>query len=157
MAAFIKFDGVDGESLDKDHKGWCDLISFSHCIHQSGEGATAGRRAGSVIVDNYHCSKDMCKAGPKIAEKALSGKVFPKVEIHQTASFTDAGRKTYYAVELKNVLIKSYTTTGGKNSTLTEAFALNFSELKVTYTETGQKGDVKGQLGYSWKVEEGGK
>ncbi|MDG2167956.1 MAG: hypothetical protein P8L44_08525 [Opitutales bacterium] len=28
-AVFIKFDGVDGESKDKDHKGWIDLDSVS--------------------------------------------------------------------------------------------------------------------------------
>lgn len=28
-AAFLKFDGVDGESKDKDHKGWIDLTSVS--------------------------------------------------------------------------------------------------------------------------------
>ena len=28
-AGFIKFDGVDGESVDKDHKGWSDLLSIS--------------------------------------------------------------------------------------------------------------------------------
>ncbi|QXD23638.1 type VI secretion system tube protein Hcp [Opitutia bacterium ISCC 51] len=28
-AAFLKFDGVDGESKDKDHKGWIDIESIS--------------------------------------------------------------------------------------------------------------------------------
>ncbi len=28
-AGFIKFDGIDGESVDKDHKGWVDVQSFS--------------------------------------------------------------------------------------------------------------------------------
>ena len=26
-AAFAKYDGVDGEALDEDHKGWTDLSS----------------------------------------------------------------------------------------------------------------------------------
>jgi hypothetical protein len=28
-AIYIKFDGVDGESRDKDHKGWIDLTSLT--------------------------------------------------------------------------------------------------------------------------------
>ena len=28
-AAYIKFDGVDGEATDKDHKKWIDLVSVS--------------------------------------------------------------------------------------------------------------------------------
>ena len=29
MALFIKFDGIEGEAKDKDHKGWTDLLSVS--------------------------------------------------------------------------------------------------------------------------------
>ena len=29
-AAYLKFDGVDGESKDKDHKGWIDIDSMSY-------------------------------------------------------------------------------------------------------------------------------
>lgn len=33
FAAYIKFDGIEGESTDKDHKGWSDLMSFGQAIH----------------------------------------------------------------------------------------------------------------------------
>jgi type VI protein secretion system component Hcp len=29
-AAYIKFDGVDGESRGKDHKGWSDLATVTY-------------------------------------------------------------------------------------------------------------------------------
>ena len=52
MAAYIKFDGVDGEAQDKDHKGWSDIMSFSQGLHQPGGGSTgATRRRGDVILD----------------------------------------------------------------------------------------------------------
>jgi len=38
-AAYIKFDGIDGESQDKDHKEWIDILSFSQGMHQPGGGA----------------------------------------------------------------------------------------------------------------------
>lgn len=104
MAAFIKFDGVDGEALDKDHKTWSDLASFGQALHQPGGGATgATRRRGDVIMEDLTCSKELDKASPKIAEAVAKGKVFPKVEIHLTASTTDEGRVTYYAYALTNV------------------------------------------------------
>ncbi len=53
MAAYIKFDGVDGEAQDKDHKDWSDLASFSQGLQQPGGGATgATRRRGDVIVED---------------------------------------------------------------------------------------------------------
>ena len=33
--------------------------------------------------------------------------------------------------------------------------SLNFEEIKVTYTETDSKGSKKGNVEYTWKVEEG--
>lgn len=157
MAAYIKFDGVDGEAQDKDHKNWSDLLSFSQGMTQPGRGATgAARRRGDVVLDDVTCAKTLDKASPKIAESICKGKVFPKVEIHVTASTTDAGRATYYAYELKNVMVTHYNISGSGQSedVPMEDFSLNFEEIKVTYTETDSKGQKKGNVEYSWKVEE---
>jgi len=158
MAAYIKFDGVDGEAKDKDHNNWSDIAAFGQGLHQPGSGSTGPtRRRGKVVLDDITVSKELDKASPKIAEAVCKGKVFPKVEIHLTASYTDGGRVTYYAYELKNVLVTSYNINGGGQSDEVpmEDFALNFEEIKVTYTETNKKGKKKGSVEYSWKVEEG--
>lgn len=158
MAAYIKFDGIDGESNDASHKGWSDLLSFSQSVHQPGGGATgASRRRGTVVVEDIHCSKELDKSSPKLAEALINGKVFPKVEIHMTASYTDAGRVTYFAYELKNVLVTSYQVGGGAQGVPAEQLSINFEEIKVTYTENDSKGKKKGNVEYSWKVEEGSK
>ena len=158
MAAYIKFDGVEGECKDKDHKGWSDLASFAQAVHQPGGGATgATRRRGDVIMEDISCSKELDKSSPKIAEAVCKGKVFPTVEIDVTASYTDAGRVTYYRYELTNVLVTSYNISGAgqSESVPAEDFSLNFEEIKVTYTENDSKGKKKGNVEYSWKVEEG--
>ncbi len=158
MAAFIKFDGVDGEAQDKDHKNWSDVASFSQGLMQPGSSSTgATRRRGDVVLEDIQVSKELDKASPKIAEAVCNGKVFPKVEIHLTASYTDAGRVTYYAYELKNTLVTSYNISGSGQSedVPMENFSLNFEEIKVTYTEADSKGKSKGNVEYSWKVEEG--
>jgi type VI secretion system secreted protein Hcp len=160
MAAFIKFDGIDGECNDKDHKGWSDLLSFSQGMYKPGKGATGQtRRRGDVVLNNMDIAKELDKAGPKLAEAICNGKVFPKVEIHVTASTTDSGRTTYYAYELKKVLVTSYNV-GGRGQAEdvpTENISLNFEEIKVTYTENDAEGKKKGNVEYSWKVEEGSK
>ncbi len=160
MAAYIKFDGVDGEAQDKDHKGWSDLLSFSQVIHKPQGGATGPtRRRGDVVLEDIVCVKELDKASPKLAESVCKGKVFPKVEIHLTASYTDAGRVTYYAYELTNVQVTSYDISGSgqSESVPTENMSLNFEEIKVTYTETDPAGKKKGNVEYTWKVEEGKK
>ncbi len=158
MAAFIKFDGVDGECQDKDHKNWSDLASFNQTLHNPGGSATGStRRRGDVVMDDLICTKELDKSSPKLAEAVAKGKVFPKVEIHLTASYTDAGRVTYYSYELKNVLVTSYSIGGSGQSEQvpSETLSLNFEEIKVTYVENDSKGKKKGNVEYSWKIEEG--
>lgn len=155
MAAYIKFDGIDGESQHKDHKGWSDLFSFSQMLHKPGSGGTgAARRRGSVVLEDLQCSKQLDKSSPKLAESVCKGKVFPKVEIEVTVSTTDAGQETYYRYELKNVLVSSYSVQGTSQDVPGESFSLNFEEIKVTYTEMDSKGKKKGNVEYGWKVEE---
>jgi len=158
MAAYVKFDGIDGESQDKDHKNWSDILSFAQPIHQPGGAKTgATRRRGDVVLEDIVVVKELDKASPKLAEAVCKGKVFPKVDLQVTASYTDAGRVTYYAYELKNVMVTSYNVSGsGQSDEMpVEELSLNFEEIKVTYTENDSKGKKKGNVEYSWKVEEG--
>ena len=155
MAAYIKFDGVEGESQHATHKNWSDLEAFGQMIHRPGAGGTgAARRRGSVVLEDLSCSKLLDKASPKLAESICKGKVFPKVEIECTVSTTDSGQETYYRYELKNVLVSSYSVNGTSQGQPMETFSLNFEEVKVTYTEMDSKGGKKGNVDYGWKVEE---
>jgi len=157
MAAFIKFDGVDGEAKDQDHQNWSDLDAFSQGMEVRHRGKTPiGVRRSNVVPEDIFCSKELDKSSPKLAEAVLKLRVFPKVDIHVTASFSDAGPAVYYAYELKNVLVTSYNISGsGDGSELPiEELALSFAEIKVTYTERDNAGATLGNVEYSWKSEQ---
>ena len=160
MALFIKFDGIDGEANDKDHKQWTDVQSFSWGMHKSGAGATGQtRRRGVATVEDVVLTKEFDKSSPKLAEAVLSGKVFPKVEIHNTTTYGDGARAVYLKYELKNVMVSSYQTSGATagDAVPTDSFSLNFEEVKQTYVEYDAKGKKKGNVEFGWKVEEGEK
>ena len=93
MALFIKFDGVDGQAKDKDHKNWSDCLSMTWGVHKAGTGATGQtRHRGVATVEDFVITKELDKASPKQAEGVLTGKVYPKVEIHDTATYGDGPR-----------------------------------------------------------------
>jgi type VI secretion system secreted protein Hcp len=154
---FIKFEGVDGEAQDKSYRGWCNALSFSQgqSLQDSVTGAT--RRRGNVVFEDIVVVKELDKASPKLAEAVCKGKVFPKVEIHLTRSNTNTGLVTYYTYELNNVLIVGYRIGGGgySENIPTEEISLSFEEIKVTYTETDERGVPRGNVVYEWRVEEG--
>jgi len=160
MALFIKFDGVDGEANDKDHKAWSNLLSFSWGLHKAGAGATGTtRRRGVVTVEDVVVSKEYDKSSPKLAESVCLGKIFPKVEIHDTTTYGDGNRAVFLKYELKNVMVSSHNVSaaGGGDAVPHENLSLNFEEVKQTYVEYDAKGAKKGNVEMNWKVEEGSK
>jgi type VI secretion system Hcp family effector len=161
MACYIKFDGVDGESKDKDHQTWVDLQSASLSSRTEASGQTgASRKRGTVVMDDVHCTKLLDKATPKIFEACVNGKVFPKVEIHFCHSYSDAakGRQPYMLIELKDVYVTSFqgSGVGGESGQIPmESFSLNYEEIRFTYNELDRAGKAKGSTEMTWKVEEG--
>ena len=161
-AAYIKFDGIDGESKDDKHDKWIDVLSIDWGIHKPGSGTGATRRRGDVIVEDLRFGKSLEKSTPKLMESCLTGKVIPKVEIELTKLVGDAAagnqrEVVYYRYELTNVLVTSYSVSGGSSDVPTEDFSLNFEEIKVTYTEYDSEGNKGGNAETTWKVEEGEK
>jgi len=179
-SAYVKYEGIDGESKSVGHEGWSEIVSFSQPISKPGGGATGTtRRTGDVILEDIVIVKQIDKASPNLAEAICKGTVFPKVEIHLTGpSEGSTCQGTFYAYELKNVLITAYKVTGSNplayaliapapDSILPysgpfivqavdapmEEISMNFEEIKVTYTECDTSGKSKGNVEYSWKVE----
>ncbi len=75
MAAYIKFDGIDGECIDDQHKKWIDLESMSQMVHKPGSGETGtARRRGSVMLEDVSCNKLVDKSTPKLQEAVCNGK-----------------------------------------------------------------------------------
>ncbi|MFC1933224.1 Hcp family type VI secretion system effector [Chloroflexota bacterium] len=181
-SAYIKFEGMDGESQSVGHEGWSEIVAFSQLISRPGSGTTSlTRTRGESILEDIVVVKQIDKTSPKLAEALLKGTVFTKVEIHLTGpSEGSTCEGTFYTYELKNVLITSYKVTGSNPLAYAliapapdiilpysgpfivqavdapiEEISMNFEEIKVTYKECDSTGKSKGNVEYSWKVEEG--
>ena len=151
MAAFLKYDGIDGESKDANHQKWIDVLSIDWGAQRPG--GSARRRRGAA-VDDMVVTIEYEKAAPKLQEKCLKGEVIPKVEIELTATYGGA-RATYLRYELENVLVTSYGTNASGNDEAgppTVVVANNFEAVKVTYTEYGDDGSSLGSVESSYKV-----
>lgn len=123
-AGFVKFDGVDGESVDKDHKGWSDLLSISE-IYETTSGSLTVR--GGTVSNELLLVKHVDKSSPKIAQAIAEGKVFQKVSIDLCLN-----QKSYCSLsyELSNVMITSFSLGGSADERPVEEISLNFEEIK---------------------------
>ena len=153
---YIKFEGVDGEVLDENHGNWCEVISFDQAHSMSISSSGLLRQKVDAVFDDVRIVKTIDKASPKLAEAVCKGTVYPTVEIDVTAQAFGTSRMTYLAYELKNVLVTSYAVSGVSQSedVLHEEVTLNFEQIKVTYTEFDSSGKPKGNVEYTWKIEQ---
>jgi len=152
--AFIKFDGIDGESQDRDHRDWIDLLSFSQGQYLSpSSSAPGGAATGRLVFEELALRKTLDKACPKLAEAVCKGTVFPNVQLHLTRPSSAGAQATYYTVEMKNVIVTSYHISGSTQEEVpTETFSLNFEEIKVAYTKFDAAGQPEGVVQYGWNV-----
>lgn len=156
-AGYLKIGGIDGEARDRDHADWIDVDSFSWSVERPASDATdASRFRGAAGFGDLQISKPVDKSTPKLMEAISSGRVFPELEFDLTRG-VGGGPHVYLQWELKNVQVTSYSLQGSTSADdpPMESVALNFEEIKVTYTEHDETGASKGNVEYTWKVEEG--
>jgi type VI secretion system secreted protein Hcp len=156
MSAYIKFDGVDGECQEKDHKGWTEISSFNFgATKPTVGGATdSARRHGDVHLHDFTISQRFDKASVKIMEAGNHGKVYKDVKIDVTMSYGDAtkGRTKYLEYKLEHVLIVNYQFSAGHDGVPEVHYALNFEKIEITYHESDEKGGSKGKHGLKFDL-----
>ena len=108
-AVFLKFEGVDGESNDKNHKGWIDLTSIStRTGEQNGWSDLQSFSQGIVHRDlatrNVNTKRDAASGLPTGRREAASGQASGR---RDAASGMATGKRTYEPVRITKRIDKS--------------------------------------------------
>ena len=79
--AYVKIDGVPGESQDSTHKNWISVTSFTMDVTRpaSGAQATSGRAVARPNFSSIHVTKLLDKSTPVLHEASATGKHFNTV------------------------------------------------------------------------------
>ena len=75
--AFLKVDGIPGESTDDKHKDWIEILSFEFSMVQPSSATDSSAGGGTterVDVEDIDVIKHLDKASPKLYELCCSGK-----------------------------------------------------------------------------------
>jgi type VI secretion system secreted protein Hcp len=141
--AFLKLDGIKGESLDAKHKDEIDIESFSFGVTQAGtHGTGGGGGAGKVSVQDIHLTKVIDKSSPELLLACCNGKHVKE------ALFTvrKAGENPleYLKIKLTDILVSGVQATGTGDEVLTEQVSLNFAKIQYQYQQQGADGKATG-------------
>jgi type VI secretion system secreted protein Hcp len=153
-AIYVQFDIIPGECTEKDHLGWCNVLSFSQDqTAPSSMSASSGGGVGRVNVKDLVVTKPLDKASPKLAQSVWQGTHYKRVRI-DVAKVLPSGPKTYLTYELTDVMITGchVTASAGTPSQPTEEISLSFREIKTTYTEYDSSGAAKGPITSSFRI-----
>jgi len=156
--AFLKIDGIPGESTDSKHKEWIEILSFHHGLSQpivSEASSHGARSSGRVDIQDARITKAVDKATPKLALACCKGTHVATVAVE----FCRAGgeKQKYLEYKLSDVLISSTSTGGtskGNDALPLEEVSFRFGKIEWTYTQLDDKGSAKGNVAAQWSLVE---
>lgn len=101
---FIRLDGIDGESHDKAHAKWIDVIGFGHGAMQNVAAGRATSVSGRGQFQPFVFTHLVDKATPKLQQYCMSGQKVAKVAF-QVCRAVSGAQVPVYEVTLENVKI----------------------------------------------------
>lgn len=169
--AFLKIDGIDGESTDDKHKGWIEVNSFSWGATQPSSATASSAGGGTterVTLEDLTITKHIDKASPKIHEAVSSGKHYATVTLQLCRAGGD--KVQYYEVKMEQVIISEAVAQGvsmgvSNNKTTAppktekgspdflpvESVSFNYGKIKWTYTQQKRAdGSAGGNVTGGW-------
>lgn len=143
--AFLKLDGIKGESADDKHKGEIDIESFSWAEVQQGASAVGGGAgAGKVHFQDLQILKKTDAASPLLLTNCATGAHIKEGLL--TVRKAGGSQLEYLKIKLTDVLISSYKEHGGEHSGVLpmETVGLNFAKVEYSYQPQGADGKAQG-------------
>jgi type VI secretion system secreted protein Hcp len=137
--AFLKIEGVPGESTDANHKDWIEILSFSHGLTQTASGSmSSGGGASAERCDHsaFTVVKTLDMASPLLAEKCCSGEHIKEVMLSLNRAGGD--KVQYMEYKMTNVMVTKVSPGGssqGKETLPLEEIAFRYGLIEWTYTQ----------------------
>ena len=153
--AFLKIDGIPGESTDEKHSEWIEILSYTFSASQSSSGSrSTGGAASSGRVDfsDFSIMKGIDIATNKLLEHVCTGKHISEITLEIC---TAAAEKTpYVLITMKDVLITQVAPAGSAGGDPMETVSFNFGQITCTYTQLDHAtGAKKGNVAFGWDLE----
>jgi type VI secretion system secreted protein Hcp len=136
--AFLKIEGIPGESTDKVHYKEIEVLSFHWGISRSGSGGSGGR--GRAQIQDFQIVKHVDAATPLLFDAVCSGQSIKEAVF--TVRKATEGASDFYKVQFQDVLISSAApagTAGGEDLPM-EQVSLDFGAVEIEYTKQNPNG-----------------
>ncbi len=151
--AFLKIEGIEGESADSKHKAEIQLESFSWSESQTGTAsAGGGMGGGKVAMQDIHFTKKVDKASPKLMLACADGEHLKKATL--TCRKAGKDQQEFLKYTMTDVLVSSYSigaSAAGDHLPM-EQVSMNYGKIEFEYKEQKSDGTLGGTVKAGWDV-----
>jgi len=158
--AFMKIDGIPGESEDAKHKEWMEIISFQIGVDQPRSASASSVGSLSAERANFRemvVTKMIDKGSPKLAQYCAGGDHVSLVTIELCRAGGD--KQPYMEYKLTDVMISSFAAGGARtgnaesNDVPVETIQMNYGKIEWKYTQTKVVGGkAAGNVAAGWDL-----
>jgi type VI secretion system secreted protein Hcp len=152
---FLKLDGIDGESLDRKHKGEIELSSFSFGLASAGSHALgSGAAAGKVSFQEFHFTSNVTKASPKLMLACATGQHIKEgtVTVRKAGGDAENAPTEFLFYKFQTVVITSVQDAGDNTDTPKENVSLAFAKVLVEYKPQNPDGTLGAAVDFAWDL-----
>jgi type VI secretion system secreted protein Hcp len=146
----IRFDGVEGESTDRDHQGEVRVLTWGWGVTQAAAAAGAGSGTGKATPADLVFTHGYDKASPLLAKRCAQGKHFPTVVL--SARKAGEGQKDFLKVTMKEVFITSVQVVGQGEGGLQESVSLRYGTIEFGYKPQDARGGLGAEVKFNWDL-----
>jgi type VI secretion system secreted protein Hcp len=149
--AFLKIEGVDGESLQSKHVDWINVLSYSFGIAHIGlGGGGSGGAAGRAEASDFSFMHAYDKASPVLFTKCAQGAHIPSAQL----DVVTAGKEqlTFLTAKFENVFISSVQPSGSSEHP-TESVSFAFDTVSLLYRRQDPAGGPVEEVEGGWDFE----
>jgi type VI secretion system secreted protein Hcp len=152
--AFIKVDGIEGESTDDKHSGWIEVLSCDVKVSQkisSTASSAGGASAERADFADFSFVKQIDGSSPKLALACADGTHINNI----TIEFCRAGTEKIKFMEyrLTNCLISEVEMVA-RGDFPVEKVNINYGKITWTYTrQNRQGGGARGNVSSGWDLQ----
>ena len=144
--AYLKIDGIPGESTDASHKNEIEVLSWSWGMTQSGSAVPGPGVTNKVTMQDFHFVARFDKASPKLMLACAGGTNIAQVELVLRYP-GGTNQVEYLNIKLENVIVSSVKTVGTATSgdvLPLEEVSFNYAKIRMTYQAVDQSGAPSG-------------
>lgn len=149
MDAFMKFDGIEGSSQSKDHKGAVDVLSWNWGVTTPTKGSGSGGSSGRPRAHEFRIVHHYDLASPHLASFAATGKHLKDATLNVAHS---GARKDFLTVTMKDLVVTEVLVSGDEDD-VDEEVALQPAWIRFDYAEPGPGGGASGRTSsVTWDI-----